>query len=915
MPLTTTQSAPAIADQTMTAVSSDQPTFQATAAAPVITLSAPASPLHVERAQLVAGSPTKSADYSQPDWEIPTPNTSDINPRGDFPSIRAGLLREGSDAEKLPRLRLHREQLEALDPVLFDWDSRVKAHVPLLEAALRAEEATGITLLHRIQQLSMAQSKLPSNLSDTDARWVSHQTSADAAQTDLRMCEGRQAFLKARILETKSLLWYTSEQLDAANKEWSLLGEDIKQVARRVAATRTANTRPREDSPPSSIKRAKTEEDIVDLPEQGAHWPALALPRGESRGRKFRDPAFNAPKYQQALGLHQVFTSDQTRLARNKIYLNTATKALCSRFSPNDPIVHEQEVNLVFTNMDAEDYQDQEIVTALGALGLRFAGTPKWLTSNPGQAQDTRTITARVPAMTELLWEYIEQTAISADGIPMTIKMGKTDVTMDYQLVFYAELTNYARKNLGAEAFPLTAQGLLNARGVRVKIQPRKRDSWYKSILRTGVFELCFRSNRDVETFENIPVSERPFVITHSDESQGTRNLNTTIHIADSGHTSQEMGRYKLDMLFVSPNLDTSIVKDMMDDSGLRFNGMLHEQLNGTSKVQLGFDEEDDMHDAIASLHDAWRPDIKARGGLCVSIKYDVPRGHCFKCYNPGYTKTSKGHTARDCQEDTCFICHRNHDTEKCGLIAQKKVIQHRHHTISEREREIIAKARLQRLMHGGGNAPVDDVGSVLGGPAVGPYYGSQYPSDYAGSVIGPPPGEGRYPSDYNGSIVSAPRSRYSTDQTSPPSRRDFVQQPITDSEGLYQPSSPLWQGSQQRNMDTLPPGYPAYNPRGSTPAAHDRNKPPDFSHRQPAGDDDGRARMSPPEHRGGNQRPSPPDRRAYQAPQEEFYRTPRKKDVSRRPRRRSSPFATLCRLITSQTLAGPRQHLARQRV
>ena len=87
--------------------------------------------------------------------------------------------------------------------------------------------------------------------------------------------------------------------------------------------------------------------------------------------------------------------------------------------------------------MDAEEYQDREIVSALGTPGLRFAGTPKWLTSNPGQAQDTRTITARVPAMTELLWEYIEQAAISADGIPMTIKMGKTDSTMDYQLFFY----------------------------------------------------------------------------------------------------------------------------------------------------------------------------------------------------------------------------------------------------------------------------------------------------------------------------------------------------------------------------------------------------------------------------------------------------------------------------------------------
>jgi hypothetical protein len=161
MPLITTQSEPAISNQTMTSIESEQTAFQVTVATPVITLSAPTSPIHVERSQLVAGSPTKSADYSQPEWEIPNPNTSDINPRGDLPSIQARLMREGSDAEKLPRLRLHREQLEALDPVLFDWDSRVKAHVPLLEAALENEEATGITLLQRFQHLSAAQSKLP----------------------------------------------------------------------------------------------------------------------------------------------------------------------------------------------------------------------------------------------------------------------------------------------------------------------------------------------------------------------------------------------------------------------------------------------------------------------------------------------------------------------------------------------------------------------------------------------------------------------------------------------------------------------------------------------------------------------------------------------------------------------------------
>jgi hypothetical protein len=403
-------------DQPMTSVDSEQMAPQLITVASAITgsstQSAPASSLHVERSQLVDGSPTKSSDFGQLEWEIPNPNVSDINPREDLPSIRARLLREGNDAEKLSSLRLHREQLEALDPVLFNWDTRIKAHVPHLQKALGNEEATEITLLQRIKNLSAAQSKLPMGIPDTDARWVSHQASADAAQNDFRLSEGRQAFLKARILETNSLLWHTAEQLTAANKEWVLLGDDIKQIARRVATARTASTQPRDDSPPSSMKRAQTEEKIVELPTQGAHWPALALPRGESRGRKIRDPAFNAPKYQQALGLHQVMTADQTRLARNRLYLNTATKALRNRFLSNDPIVHEQEVNLIFTNMDAADYQDQEIESALGTLGLHFAGPPKWLTSNTTQAQDTRTITARVPAMTKLLWEYIDQVAI-----------------------------------------------------------------------------------------------------------------------------------------------------------------------------------------------------------------------------------------------------------------------------------------------------------------------------------------------------------------------------------------------------------------------------------------------------------------------------------------------------------------------
>jgi hypothetical protein len=79
----------------------------------------PASLLHhVERSQLVDGNPIKATDFSQPEWEIPTPTNSVIDPEADLPNIRTRLMREGSDSDKLLRLRQHREHLEALDPVL-----------------------------------------------------------------------------------------------------------------------------------------------------------------------------------------------------------------------------------------------------------------------------------------------------------------------------------------------------------------------------------------------------------------------------------------------------------------------------------------------------------------------------------------------------------------------------------------------------------------------------------------------------------------------------------------------------------------------------------------------------------------------------------------------------------------------------
>jgi hypothetical protein len=95
----------------MTPVQNEQTASQANLVASVITESStpsvPAYPLHVERLHLVDGSPIKATEFSQPEWGIQLPIDSVIDPSADLSNIRARLMREGSDADKLLSLRQH----------------------------------------------------------------------------------------------------------------------------------------------------------------------------------------------------------------------------------------------------------------------------------------------------------------------------------------------------------------------------------------------------------------------------------------------------------------------------------------------------------------------------------------------------------------------------------------------------------------------------------------------------------------------------------------------------------------------------------------------------------------------------------------------------------------------------------------
>jgi hypothetical protein len=226
-------------------------------------------------------------------------------------------------------------------------------------------------------------------------------------------------------------------------------------------------------------------------------------------------------------------------------------------------------------------------------------------------------------------------------------------------------------------------------------------------------------------------------------------------------------------------------------------------------------------------------------------------------------------------------------------------VIQHRHHIISEREREVIARARLQRLMHRAGHAASGRRELGVGRPLVktSPWVAVSIDWNMWDQSLAHQLERGdTHRSTMDQSLAQAqPLVALATTLTIPPRPAVVIlcSYHTRTTRGSTNPSSLQSQGFQYRNTADLPPGYPPFNQRGSTAADDDRHKPPDFSHRQPAGDDDGRARMSPPERRGGNQRTSPQERREYRAPQEEFYRTPQRKGMSRRPRRRSDQCYT----------------------
>ena len=144
-----------------------------------------------------------------------------------------------------------------------------------------------------------------------------------------------------------------------------------------------------------------------------------------------------------------------------------------------------------------------------------------------------------------------------------------------------------------------------------------------------------------------------------------------------------------------------------------------------TCKFTVGYNEQPDAVSACRGMHGKVVPDIKKRNTLVISVNYQVPRNHCFKCFTLVDTKVSHGHTARECPHvdpPPCEVCHEIHEGERCGWYVHHDTVLHDYDSITNRDRSNRAKARSQALT----------------AAAYASVAGSQYGSQYAGSVADP---------------------------------------------------------------------------------------------------------------------------------------------------------------------------------
>jgi hypothetical protein len=176
-------------------------------------------------------------------------------------------------------------------------------------------------------------------------------------------------------------------------------------------------------------------------------------------------------------------------------------------------IQEHQRINIVFTHFDTNIHSDREILALTETeLGLTYDDPPIWKPIEGPLDLSKQQILASTSNMDDLLLGYLQQIMLNVDQMSCTISMMPPSADDELVLCVRVELTRFGRF-FGAQSFPLELEHLMQAKGINMLVRTLPRQQWYKSLLKTGVFALWFRSEAGKEKYPSLPQSERPFLV------------------------------------------------------------------------------------------------------------------------------------------------------------------------------------------------------------------------------------------------------------------------------------------------------------------------------------------------------------------------------------------------------------------
>jgi hypothetical protein len=134
------------------------------------------------------------------------------------------------------------------------------------------------------------------------------------------------------------------------------------------------------------------------------------------------------------------------------------------------------------------------------------------------------------------------------------------------------------------------------------------RQQWYKSLLKTGVFALWFRSEADKEKYKSLPQSEQPFLVVQEVDTPRAKSKGLS---RDGLSDGNELDQFKIDILYLPLKTHLSKVVRILEELGVtdKVQGVRKKIQTGVCKMIIGFNDINFAAATCKALHGEMRVD------------------------------------------------------------------------------------------------------------------------------------------------------------------------------------------------------------------------------------------------------------------------------------------------------------------